>query len=331
MAIEVPRRSVLALIDVATRLIDSRKPGSELVPLARELYLGWFDVCMRRGLDRVLAELDAADRFALADDDARVAALVAGIEAIDLDGGGPRNVRPRQLAECVVAALGLAEVDDPAPAVSLGADVRAELDAAIARVVDAELAGTKLREAVIAEARTRCEERFQAAFAKLAVHLDDHGQKLLKLPKVPIDALHASQRALSDARVAVVDRVGGTAIDRARDALARADAAMAERIDRPITLRLTPREVAIARAHAAATPGEIARALAEGLCDVLPIVWRAAERPVIPYSPTRTVAVGDVIDHPKFGRGTVVAALAKHIDVEFADAKRTLAYVPPRR
>jgi hypothetical protein len=257
--------------------------------------------------------------------------LVARIEAIDLDGGGPRNAKPRQLADCVVAALGLAVVADREPAGSLGANVRAELDAAIARAVEDELGGTKLRDAVIAEARTRCEERFLGAFAKLTAHLDAHGLKLIKLPKVPIDALHASQRALSDARAAVIDRVGRIAIDRAKDVLARADAAVAEQVDRAITLRVTPREVAIARAQAGTSPGEIARMLAEGLAEVLPVAWRAAEQTVHPYSAARTFAIGDVIEHPKFGRGTVVSMLAKHVDIEFSDGKRTLVHVPPRR
>jgi len=51
---------------------------------------------------------------------------------------------------------------------------------------------------------------------------------------------------------------------------------------------------------------------------------------VHPYAASRTFAVGDVIDHPKFGRGTVVSRLAQRIDVEFADGVHTLAHVAPR-
>jgi hypothetical protein len=323
MTIDFPQRHLSALSDVATRLLDSRKPKTDLHPLARELYAGFCDVCARYGLDRALAELG--------DSDAMVAALVGKLDAIDLDGGGPRNAKPRQLVDCVIAGLGLALVDDPAPPISLGADVRAELAAAIARVVDGELAGTKLRDAVIAGARARCEEHYLGSFTKLTAKLDDHGLKLLGLPKVPIDALHAVQRMLSDARAAVVDRVGRVAIDRAKELLARADAATAARIDQPVTLRATPREVAIARAQAGATPADIARALLDGLSDVIPIAWRAAEQVVHPYAASKTFAVGDAIEHPKFGRGSVVASVARSIEVEFADGKRTLVHVPPRR
>ena len=49
-----------------------------------------------------------------------------------------------------------------------------------------------------------------------------------------------------------------------------------------------------------------------------------------PYSATRTFAVGDLIEHPKFGRGAVVSRLARRIDVEFADGKHTLVHVAPR-
>ena len=330
MAVDFSQRHLAALTDVATRLVDSRKPKSDLHVLARELYIGFYDVCVRCGLDRVLADLEATDRLVLADDEPRASALVAKIQAIDLDGGGPRNVKPRQLAECVVAALELNLVED-APAISIGADVRAELVAAITRVVDGELAGPKLREAVIAEARTRCEERYLGAFTKLTAQLDDHGLKLLALPKVPIDALHAVQHGLSDARDAVIDRVGRVAIDRAKELLARGDATAAERIDQPITLRATPREVAIARAQAGTSPGDIARALVDALSDLVPIAWRAAEQVAQAYGASKTFAIGDVIDHPKFGRGSVVASLAKNIEVEFADGKRMLAHVPPRR
>jgi hypothetical protein len=38
-----------------------------------------------------------------------------------------------------------------------------------------------------------------------------------------------------------------------------------------------------------------------------------------------------VIEHPKFGRGTIVSMLANRIDVEFGDGKHTLVHVPPRR
>src|SRR6185437_6743490 len=91
MTIDFPQRHLSALSDVATRLLDSRKPKTDLHPLARELYAGFCDVCARYGLDRALAELG--------DSDAMVAALVGKLDAIDLDGGGPRNAKPRQLVD----------------------------------------------------------------------------------------------------------------------------------------------------------------------------------------------------------------------------------------
>jgi hypothetical protein len=51
---------------------------------------------------------------------------------------------------------------------------------------------------------------------------------------------------------------------------------------------------------------------------------------VHPYAASRTFAVGDVIEHPKFGRGTVVSRVAQRIEVEFPDGKHTLAHVAPR-
>ena len=45
-----------------------------------------------------------------------------------------------------------------------------------------------------------------------------------------------------------------------------------------------------------------------------------------PYAASQTFAVGDLVDHPKFGRGTVVAAAAQRIEVEFDDGKHTLVH-----
>jgi hypothetical protein len=341
MPVAFPQRHVAALHKLAVRLIDSRKPRSELDELARNLLLGFFDACTHAGLDHILVELaaayppvDASDRSGLADHDGVRAALVARIEAIDLDGGGPRNVRPKQLSDCVLAALDLAAVDEPDRSISLGDDVRAAVAVAIAGVVDVELAAATLREAIIADARARCEDRLHSAFGRIVAQLDERGLQLAKIPKVPIDALHAVQRVLGDARDAVIARVANTAIDRAKDVLVRADAEAAGRIEVPITHRATPREVAIARVldpRVAKTPTIVAHALLDALTELVPIAWRAAERPVQPYAATRTFAVGDVIDHPKFGRGSVVACVAQRIDVEFADGKHTLVHVPPRR
>ena len=341
MAVEFPRDEVSALQDVAAQLHASRRAGTDLKVIARDLLLGFFDVCTYAGLDRVLVELerelapiDITDRAALADHPTLPAALVAQLEAIDLDGGGPRQAKPRQLAESVVAALGLTLVDEPDRTVELGDDVRAGVAAAIAGVVDRELAAQAMRDAIVADTRARLPESVHPAFAKGGPHLDDRGLHIARVPKVPIDALHAIQHALAEARDAFVERAATLAIDRAKDAIAHADADAAARIDQPISLRSTPRQAAIQRAldpRVAKTPTAITHSLVGSLPKLARIRWRVAEKPVIPYAASRTFAVGEVVEHPKFGRGSVVTVAAQRIEVEFADGKHTLVHAPPRR
>src|SRR4051794_18745869 len=106
---EFPSSQLPRIHDIATRLLDSRKPNTPSDSFARELLVRFEDVCTLAGLDRVLSELPAD----LYDDPAVRAALVAQLEAADLDGGGPRAARPGKVASCVVAALGLTPVDEP--------------------------------------------------------------------------------------------------------------------------------------------------------------------------------------------------------------------------
>jgi hypothetical protein len=341
MSVDFPRPRIAALQDHAARLYESRKPGTSLAALARDLLRAFFDVCAHAGLDRVLAELaqafpafDLTDRSALATHEAVLPAVLAQLETIDLDGGGPRGTKPRQLVDCVVAALGLTLVDEPDRTIALDDAVRVAVTRALAAVVDVELAAPKLRADVIADARARCDTRYHAAFDRIAAQLDERGLQLVKQPKVPIDALHAAQYALFDARNAVIARVAGAALDRARDVLAGAGADAGARIDQPITLRMTPREVAILRAcdaRVSKTPARVVQSLLDSLTDLLRIAWRAPAQTVLPYAASRTFAVGDVIDHPKFGRGKVIATVLKRIDVEFADGTHTLAHAPPSR
>ncbi|HSR97207.1 MAG TPA: hypothetical protein VLM79_09165 [Kofleriaceae bacterium] len=346
MSIEIPRRGYVGLRETATRLFDSRRGGTDLKVLARDLLVGFHDVCTFAGLDGVLTELagalaplDAADRAALADHEAVFAALVARLRTVDLDpnSGGPRNAKPGQLADSVVAVLDLTVVETPDDSIELGDDVRVAVTGALASVLDVEMAAPKMRETIIADARARCEESFHAAFDKIAAALDERALQQMKQPKVPVHALHAVQRTLSEARDAFVARVANAAIDRAVAALEQAGAPATEvaaRIDRPVTFRATVRDVAILRAnesHVPRTPSAQARSLFDSLITLARISWRAAEKPVRPYAASQTFAVGDVIDHPKFGRGSVVASLAQRIDVEFADGKHTLIHVPPRR
>jgi hypothetical protein len=341
MPVDFPQRRFAALQDHTTRLYESRKPGTSLASLARDLLLAFFDVCAHTGLDRVLAELaqafpplDVTDRSALATHEVLLPATVAQLEAIDLDGGGPRGAKPRQLADCVVAALGLTLVDEPDRTVTLDDAVRVDLSRALAAVLDVELAAPKLRADIIADARARCDASHHAAFDRLAAQLDERGLQLVKQPKVPIDALHAAQHALYEARNAVIARAAGAALDRARDVLARADTDVDARIDQPITLHATPREVAIVRAcdaRVSKTPARVLQSLLDGLTDVLRIAWRAPAQTALPYAASRTFVVGDVIDHPKFGRGKVISSAMKRIDVEFAEATHTLVHTPPSR
>lgn len=340
MPVEFPKPQVVALQELAARLLDSRRPGGDLERLGRDLLHGFVDVCERAGLDRVLAELeqafpplDLSERSALADHETVSAALVAQLGTIKLDEGGPRNAKPRQLADCVVAALGLTVVTEPDRNITLGEDVRSEVAAALAGVLDVELAVPQIREAILAEARARCDERFHGSLDKIAAQLDERGLQLMKQPKIPIDALHAVQRALVKARNAVIARAAGLAIDRAHEVLGRAAPDAAARIDLPITLRATPREVAILRACDARTPrtpAKLGQSLLESLSELARITWRVPAQPVHPYAASRTFAVGDLIEHPKFGRGTVVARVAQRIEVEFPDGKHTLAHVAPR-
>ncbi len=341
MPVDFPALRIAALQDHAVRLYESRKPGTSLTSLARDLLLAVFDVCAHTGLDRVLAELaqafpplDVTDRSALATHEAALAAVVAQLETIDLDGGGPRGAKPRQLVDCVVVALGLTPVDEPDRTITLDDAVRVDLARALAVVLDVELAAPKLRADIIADARARCDAGHHASFDRLAAQLDERGLHVVKQPKVPIDALHAAQHALFEARNAVIARAAGAALDRARDVLARANADVTARIDQPITLRTTPREVAILRAcdaRVSKTPARVLQSLLDSLTDVLRIAWRAPEQTALPYAASRTFAVGDVIDHPKFGRGKVISSAMKRIDVEFANGTHTLVHVPPSR
>lgn len=341
MSVDLPRSGLVALQDHAARLHESRKPGTKLGSLASDLLVAVFEVCAHHGLDRVMAELAAAfppldptERSGLATHDAVLPALVAQLETIDLDGGGPRGAKPRQLAECVVAALGLVVVDDPERAVALDDAVRVEVGRALAAVVDVELVAPKLRADIIADARARCDPGHHASFDRLAAQLDAPGMQLIKQPKVPIDALHAAQHALYDARNAVLGRAASAALDRARDVLAPVAPDAGARIDQPITLRATPREVAILRAcdpRVIKTPARIAQSLLDSLTELLRIAWRAPAVAALPYAASRTFAVGDVIEHPKFGRGKVTASVQKRIDVEFADGVHTLVHAPPAK
>ena len=334
-ALDFPQHYAGLLQDLAARLIDSRKAKSENVALARHLLVGFYEICLRCGLDGLVVELDPTnelditDSSGLSDHPTLLPALVAELGKIDLDAGGPRNAKPGQLVDRLLAALGVTLSEARYQTVTLDGQIRTDVLAALASVADVELALPQLRESIIAKARELCDARHHRAFDQLVAHLDERGMTLIKKPKVPVDALHAVERALAEARNTIIIHVARTAIDRAKLVIERADADAAARIDRPITHRLTPRDVAILRARDARvfkTPAAVVTSLLESLSELSRIVWRAPTRPVRPYAPNQTFAVGDVLEHPKFGRGSVVSCLAQRIEVEFADGKHTLVH-----
>jgi hypothetical protein len=336
MTLEFPQHHVTSLHDLGARLVESRKVGTDLQTLARDLLAGFFELCLRSGLDGLLVELqlDVADPASLADHPTLFPALVAQLETIDLDGGGPRGARPRQLADAVLATLGLTVADEADRTITLGNDVRAQVLAALAGVVDPELAVPQVRETIVAMARERCDPQYLGSFARIVAQLDERGLQMTKQPKVPLDAVQSVQRILFETRNALIDRIARTAIDRAQEVIARTDAVAAARIDQPVTLRLTPRDVAILRACDARVPkmaGPIVQVLLESLADVARLAWRVPEQAVRLYAASQTFTVGELIEHPKFGRGSVTGALAQRIDVEFADGKHTLVHVPARK
>ncbi|MCW5801988.1 MAG: hypothetical protein KIT31_06335 [Deltaproteobacteria bacterium] len=337
--VDFPRPRLAALQEIAARLLDSRAPDDDTA-FARELLSGFHDVCMRYGLDGTLAALDQAyppididDRGALAESYQLRTNLVARLgNKAELDRGGPRAQIPVKAAECVVNALGLTLVEPPADrGISLGDDVRNEVVAAIASVIDEEIAAPRHRARVIAIARSLIAPGHEDAFERLANELDERGMKLVKQPKVPIVAVQAAQRAFFDARVQVVETAGKSAIDRALPALARASEEAAARIDRPVTHRLTPRQVAIARAadvRIPRVPAMITQTLLEGLAELADLAFKAPERIARKYAASQTFAVGELIEHPKFGIGTVATSGNKRIEVDFPDGRVTLVQAP---
>jgi hypothetical protein len=324
------------LHEVTARILENRGLQAEREVVARDLLIGFFEHCMRSGLDKVLvdlaevhAPLDLDDERALADHPQLRASLAA---ALHLDDGGPRNQKPLQLADALLACLTLELVDEPDRTITLG--VRDEVAAAIATVIDAELSIPTMRAAFITKGRELCDARHHAAYDKIAAALDDTGVRILKQPKVPLDALHAAQHALFDARIAVITAAATAAIDRALPVLARANPEAAARIDQPVTHRVTPRQAAIARAcetRTAKHPAAITKMLVDALGEVARIAWQDPEKVARSYAASQTFAVGELISHPKFGCGTVVASNANRIDVEFPEGKRTLVHVPPKR
>ncbi len=322
------RADLATLQETAARIIDTRDLEGSPDRLARALLAGFSEVCLRAGLDGVLDEHGLTDDPEASERPELHAALAARLGNKDaFDAGGPRNAKPKQLAECVLVALGR-DVVDPPVREPLAGEVRDQVRAALTSVLDEALAVPRFRDDVVAWARPRC-ELHSAVFSKIAAQLDDSGLRLLRQPKVPIHAAQAVQLALTEGRHAVIVQAVGAAIDRALPLLAAANPAAAARVDQPISLRLTPRDVVCARAaepRAPRTGAALANVVLDDLAQLTHLAWLARVVTANPYSPRVTYVVGDAMEHPKFGRGTVAAVALQRVDVDFSDGTVTLVH-----
>jgi hypothetical protein len=334
--IRFPRRHLPSLHALASQVLERHGGNGAPATLARDLLGGFFDVCMRAGLDGVLVQLAAA--FAPLDvetasglrDDARLASGLAALvgDRSRFAPGGPRNAMPAKLTDCLIAALTLELTDEVARPVTLSDELQRETAAAIASAVDGALMAETLRAAIIADARVRCDEQHRRAFDKMVEQLDARGMRLPAQPRVALHVVQAVQRALSEARSAILTRVANEAIDRAKAVLERGSGETAARIDQPITHRLTPRDLAVRRASEMQVPApdQVARTLLASVSDTLDLVWTAPTAAARPYGASHTFAVGELLEHPTFGRGTVTGVTVKNVEVEFPDGPRTLIH-----
>jgi hypothetical protein len=336
-ALAFPRRQLGALEALAASVLEKRGDACPGDTLARDLLAGFHGVCMQTGLDGVLRALeqafpplDTSDGTALAEDPRLRAALASRLGNRDeFDPRGPRSAKPRQLAACLLATLALTPFDPPDRTLTLPGELRDAAFAALAEVIEAELAPARLRASICEEGRRRCEPRYLAAFEQMSAQLDERGLRVTRQLKLPIDAVQAVQRALAEARAATFERAAAAAIDRAWTLVARGSAEALDRIDRPISYRLTPREVAIGRVNDPRVPRAaepITRSLFDSLTELAELAWSPSAPVARAYSPRETYAVGEVVEHPKFGRGTVQAAAAQRVEVEFAEGWHTLVH-----
>ncbi|MFN0252535.1 MAG: hypothetical protein ACKV2T_37005, partial [Kofleriaceae bacterium] len=155
------------------------------------------------------------------------------------------------------------------------------------------------------------------------------GLKIMKQPKVPLDASQAVQQNLFDARAEVIGGAAREALDRALAVLAEANSDAAARMDEAVSDTATQRDVAIRRvldARVEKLPAAIARSLFDSIAELAQIAWAAEEVVARPYGASQTFAVGETVEHPKFGLGKVVTVAGQRMEVEFADGKKPLVH-----
>ena len=325
-SIAFPRRYVVSLQDLAARVIERYPVDADLDAVARDLLEGFADVCLLSGLDRTLAELEAG----LAEDHGLQETLVARLSIkTNYDPRGPRVAKSGQLVDCLIAVVGLEPADTEDRTMTLPHGVRVEVAAALASVIERGLSLAQMRAAIIDAARSRIDEKNLQTFEKIVAQLDERGLKITKQPKVPLDASQAVQQNLTEARAAVVGAAAGEALDRALAVLANASPEAAARMDESVSDTATRRDVAIRRVldpRVEKLPAAITRSLFDSIGELAQIAWAPEEIVARPYAASQTFAVGETVEHPKFGRGKVVAVAGQRMDVEFADGKKPLVH-----
>ena len=325
-SIAFPRRYVVSLQELATRVLEKYPVDADLDAIARDLLEGFADICLLSGLDRTLAELEAG----LEEDHGLQEALVEKLAVKgNYDPRGPRNAKAGQLTQCLIDVVGLVPADTEDRTLTLPHGIRVEVAGALASVIERALGMPHIKTTIIEKARARCEERNLPTFEKIVAQLDDRGMKIIKQPKVPLDASQAIQQNLFDARTEVIGDAAREALDRALQVLANAHPEAAARLDASVSDSATMRDVAIRRVldpRVEKLPAAIARSLFQSIAELGEIGWGQEEVVARPYSASQTFLVGETVEHPKFGRGTVISALGQRMEVEFPEGKFTLVH-----
>jgi hypothetical protein len=334
--IRFPRRHLPPLLALASQVLERHGGGGAPATLARDLLGGFYDVCMRAGQDGVLVELakafaplEIADGSGLREHPRLHSALTAMVsDRARFAPGGPRNAMPAKLTDCLIAALTLELHDEPARSVTLSDELQRETATALTEVVNAELGAGQLRAVVAADGRSRVDQQHHGAFDRMVAQLDPRSARIPAQPKVPLHVVQAVQLAVLAARTALLARVANGAIDRAKAVLERGTPETAARIDQPVSHVVTPRDLAVRRVTELQIPApdQVVRVLLTSLTEALELVWTAPTQIARPYGVSQTYAVGELIEHPTFGRGTVKVVTVKNVEVEFPDGPHTLVH-----